>query len=212
MLTQFFWLQVRRFAATSNPSQSRTLSKTWIQQRKVGEGTVYKMHFDPPSTTLSLLPDVQKTNEEVMEALKRQFDVFGDSIRSCCGETTPAESFFKVNSASLAEKTAAYYQKRKVELQEAANAQEEEDWMWELHSDPVVVPPRGHVWQANPSRAQREPVQLRYGQLPSLEEVIAFLEQESISNCATIDMGAKGRSDVARYGIVGTSPTAALCK
>eukprot|EP00921_Rhytidocystis_pertsovi_P007616 GHVQ01012639.1.p1 GENE.GHVQ01012639.1~~GHVQ01012639.1.p1 ORF type:complete len:561 (+),score=75.36 GHVQ01012639.1:254-1936(+) len=150
---------------------------------------------------------------------------------------TPAQRFFKDNKDKLMSRAQQYYREKNAFIRkEAKNGDElsydddgdgdadsrrdeedsfdaQNDWT-SFYRDPVVRPPKRHLWEIGNLREHvpKKEIELEKGVLPTIQQFIELLEQESVTDVRTVDLEECGRRDVGVYSVIGTGLTPAHCK
>ncbi|PFH33819.1 hypothetical protein BESB_080350 [Besnoitia besnoiti] len=151
-------------------------------------------------------------------------------------ELTPAQRFYRDNRELLLKRAQAYYHEKQQKLARQPSeplSQEHEtnvfeddeteavDDEWAFFREPVVRPPKDHLWGVawqqpaeSPATGQRraKTVELERGRMPTVEEFVTILQQEHMEDIRVVDLDACGRRDVARFAIVGTGRTPEHCR
>jgi ribosomal silencing factor RsfS len=165
----------------------------------------------------------EQLTEEVIEAINQMLDSQniwtkgkkpGESNRSD-ESLTPAQRFYVENKELLLRRAAAYSVERaKNDFEKATRDIEDE---WAFYKDPIVRPPRGYLWpveseEAGANQNQNESSESSSsfipGIFPSIEDIVSFLERESVKDVVHIDLENCGRRDIGEWAIIGTVKSA----
>ncbi|PHJ16362.1 oligomerization domain protein [Cystoisospora suis] len=148
---------------------------------------------------------------------------------------TPAQRFYRDNRDLLLKRAQAYYyekQQRLAKHQEGLadgesvfdDETEAIDDEWAFYREPVVRPPKGHVWgvpwqqqeksfhDGDQETPEPKTIELESGTMPTLEQFVSVLQQEHLEDIRVVDLDACGRRDVARYAIIATGRTPQHCR
>ncbi|KAF4677530.1 hypothetical protein FOL47_000918 [Perkinsus chesapeaki] len=123
-------------------------------------------------------------------------------------QLTPAQRFYLENKERLLERATSYYMDK-------AKQEEEEDPdgivdSWRFYRDPVVRPPKGHMWNYKDSgrdslpEEEYEPIQLTEGEMPTIEQITRLLQDEQALDITVVDLDLVGRRDVGMWAIIAT--------
>ncbi|KAF4689609.1 hypothetical protein FOZ62_000835 [Perkinsus olseni] len=123
-------------------------------------------------------------------------------------ELTPAQRFYLENKERLLERATSYYMDK-------AKQEEEEDPdgvvdSWRFYRDPVVRPPKGHMWNYKDSgreslpEGEYEPIQFTEGEMPTIEQITRLLQDEQALDITVVDLDLVGRRDVGMWAIIAT--------
>jgi len=119
---------------------------------------------------------------------------------------SPAQRFFIENKEKLLQRAKDYYLEKAKHLSD-------EDTEWSYYKDPVIRPPRDHLWDVVDRKTvlPKEQIEFESGKMPSMEKLVQLLEQETISDIRVIDLEECGRRDLGMYSVVGTGQTSQHC-
>jgi len=132
---------------------------------------------------------------------------------------TPAQRFYLENKELLLKRASAYsIDKARTDFEKATRDIEDE---WAFYRDPVVRPSRGYLWPVdagscgshaeNPEddESRSESLSFEPGEFPSIENIVALLESENVTNVTPIDLELCERRDIGEWAVVGTVQSAA---
>ncbi|CEM35940.1 unnamed protein product [Vitrella brassicaformis CCMP3155] len=119
---------------------------------------------------------------------------------------TPAQRFYRENKERLLERAQQYYSDKHQQVMDENE--------WTFYRDPVVRPPKGHLWDFGDIAkvVPREDIHFEKGRMPTVEQVIKILEQEQVQDIVVIDLEECGRRDLGLYAIVATGQTPRHCR
>ena len=123
---------------------------------------------------------------------------------------TPAQRFYLENKQLLL-KRAIDYSRQKAENEFDRATQEIED-EWAFYRDPIVRPPRGHLWSVDSEdmNDDQSPVRdFEEGRFPEVDEIVHMLQDEKVNDLKTIDLDLCNRRDIGEWAIIGTVQSAA---
>lgn len=145
------------------------------------------------------------------------------------GAMTPAQVFYMENRGRLVARAQEYYLEKQRELKaikEQGSDMDVED-EWRYYRDPVVRPPRGHLWSTGEEVGQTEDLGTEHGseldwrkfvsewpqgELPTVEMLAELLRSEQARDVEIIDLGACERRDLGTHAIIATGVTAQHCR
>lgn len=137
---------------------------------------------------------------------------------------TPAQVFYMENREKLVSRAQNYYLEKQRELQlqreEGVPAEVEDEWRY--YHEPVVRPPRGHLWATGEDGNLEEhgtenawleaTVDWPRGSLPTPEMLADLLRSEQARDVYVVDLEKCGRRDVGTHGITATGVTSSHCR
>jgi len=171
-------------------------------------------------------PTTPATEEELRDRVRRSIEdlVSGAAPGEAQAQSamTPAQLFYLENRDKLVDRAQEYYlqKHRETNLQEGEDPDMEDEWRF--YHDPVVRPPKGHLWATGLEEDGEEygmdqgwlEVANTWpkGQLPTPDMIADLLRKEQAMDVRITDLRACGRHDVGTYGIVGTGVTTRHCR
>ena len=126
---------------------------------------------------------------------------------------TPAQRFYLENKELLLSRASEYSVTRAMNEFDRATQNIQDEWAF--YRDPVVRPPRGHLWSSadssTPSHTEEEENTYEFeagGSFPEIEHIIHLLEREKVSNIISLDLELCGRRDIGEWALIGTVESA----
>eukprot|EP00930_Biecheleria_cincta_P059296 TRINITY_DN45044_c0_g1_i1.p1 TRINITY_DN45044_c0_g1~~TRINITY_DN45044_c0_g1_i1.p1 ORF type:complete len:510 (+),score=82.79 TRINITY_DN45044_c0_g1_i1:24-1532(+) len=136
-------------------------------------------------------------------------------------ELTPAQVFYLENRDRLVSRAQDYYLEKHRELQQSRDGDDVED-EWRYYHDPVVRPPKGHLWSTGMEGDGDEhglengwleaTATWPRGQLPSAELLADLLRAEQARDVSIVDLEECGRRDIGTFAVLGTGATPQHCR
>ena len=200
----------QHFEDTAKTTQSHSPSLNSYTTRH--EDAILDHSVDPPDANL-LKSEVVEAINSLLEAQ----DVWSNSKspESCSldDETlTPAQRFYLENKELLINRMSEYSVSTAQNDWERATKDIQDDWRF--YRDPVVRPDRGKLWPKNPlmgdsdgHEEERDSTEAGFtadGRLPSIAELVEFLEREDVEDLVAVDLEHAGRRDIGEYALIGT--------
>eukprot|EP00931_Biecheleriopsis_adriatica_P100364 TRINITY_DN75690_c0_g1_i1.p1 TRINITY_DN75690_c0_g1~~TRINITY_DN75690_c0_g1_i1.p1 ORF type:complete len:540 (+),score=137.83 TRINITY_DN75690_c0_g1_i1:19-1638(+) len=137
-------------------------------------------------------------------------------------ELTPAQLFYLENRERLVSRAQEYYLEKQKELQQQREGPEDVEDEWRYYHDPVVRPPKGHLWstglEGEGDEHGREDAWLEAvttwprGQLPTAEMLADLLRAEQAKDVSVVDLDECGRRDLGTFAVLGTGVTPRHCR
>jgi len=144
----------------------------------------------------SLDPDVIK--EEVTQALMEHAPNYDDEVEE--DELTPAQIFYRENRERLLAQAQEHLLSKRAAMDE---------YEWSYHNEPVVRPPKGHLWsmEDDDERPREYALDWPKGQLPTVDMIVELLRHEEARDIVVIDLNEVERRDVGTHAIICTGHT-----
>ena len=164
--------------------------------------------------------NLKKTPAELAREVHQSIDLLSNEFEARVEEfqsvgLTPAQQFLMENKDRLLQRAQEYYIDRQ---QRGIGSEVEEEWAYQR--DPVVIPPKGHLWsmrddarndfqdEAGGLAAQKISTEdFVKGVLPGVSQIVTLLEQEECVNIRVFDMDECGRRDIGQWCIIATCQT-----
>ncbi|AFZ81683.1 hypothetical protein BEWA_011010 [Theileria equi strain WA] len=155
---------------------------------------------------------------DYIQSYTREHDHFDDFL-------TPGQTFFAENREKLLETIRGNYYNKKASLDSSGdnvdyrlpsmlNQDIYEEAFGSYTTDTVVKLPKNHLWDYSTTAVHRpkKTIELRKGQMPSIQQVIDILEQERLIDIISVDLNKCRRRDRGLYAIVATGYTRSHCR
>jgi len=164
----------------------------------------------------------EELRERVRKSIEELVPEGANNLESDEGNLTPAQLFYLENRERMVSRAQDYYlQKQKEHLQQQEEPLDIED-EWRFYHDPVVRPPKGHLW-ATGADGEVEEHRLEdswretaeawpEGVLPTPEMLAALLEEELAKDVNIVDLVECGRHDIGTHAVIATGITTRHCR
>lgn len=166
-------------------------------------------YLDEPPNDGKLKSEVVTTINSLLEAQNIwEGNKFPDKASLDDESLTPAQRFYLENKELLVNRMVDYSISQAHSEWEKATKDIEEDWAF--YRDPIVRPSRGKLWPVSPLSSSEEEAEngehvfSQEGRMPSVNELIEFLEKQHVGDVIAVDLENAGRRDIGEYALIGT--------
>ena len=167
-------------------------------------------YLDEPPDDGKLKSEVVTTINSLLEAQNIWAgNKFPDKASLDDESLTPAQRFYLENKELLVNRMVDYSISQAHSEWEKATKDIEDDWAF--YRDPIVRPSRGKLWPVSPlsssgedAEENGEHVLSQEGRMPSVNELIEFLEKQHVGDVIAVDLENAGRRDIGEYALIGT--------
>lgn len=173
-----------------------------------------KSHSRPGSESQIFSDGCERNRSSKRNTQYAQDAKAGNSNTGASCNLTPAQQFFLENRDLLMQRAQRYFTAKKEHFDELPHEKNSVPHFDTFYFDPVVRPPRGHVWDFGSARHEipREEVRLEQGRMPTMKQLLQILEQEHVADVTVIDLESCGRRDLGLFFIIATGQTGAHCE
>lgn len=166
---------------------------------------------------------VRRSIEDLIPSDTKDGEPSAPSTQDLSG-LTPAQVFYMENREKLVNRAQQYYleKQRELQLQQEEGVPAEVEDEWRYYHEPVVRPPRGHLWSTGEDgnlddhgteQGWLETTHLwPRGSLPTAEMLADLLRSEQARDVYIVDLEKCGRRDIGTYGITATGVTSQHCR
>jgi len=150
-----------------------------------------------------------RVSETIHELLETQNVWKGEARKEKEDENlTPAQRFYLENKELLVKRATEYSVSRAESDFEKATKEIEDEWAF--YRDPVLRPPRAHLWpisevdERSSSSESHDAFDSSPNEFPKVEEFVEFLSNQKVDDIVSVDLGLCGRRDIGEWAIIGT--------